>query len=50
MDIKQHIDYWLKSAAHDMEVAEALFQNQRYDWFLFIGHAPENLQKNNFQR
>lgn len=38
MDIEQHIDYWLKSAAHDMEVAETLFQNQRYDWCLFIGH------------
>lgn len=38
MDIKEHIDYWLKSAAHDMEVAETLFQNQKYDWCLFIGH------------
>ena len=26
MDIKEHIDYWLKSAAHDMEVAETLFK------------------------
>ncbi|MCF6149113.1 MAG: HEPN domain-containing protein [Candidatus Kuenenia sp.] len=38
MDINAHIDYWLKSAAHDMEVAETLFQNQKYDWCLFIGH------------
>lgn len=38
MDIKQNIDYWLKSAAHDMEVAETLFQNQKYDWCLFIAH------------
>lgn len=38
MDTNQHIDYWLKSAAHDLEVAEALFQNQKYDWCLFIGH------------
>jgi HEPN domain-containing protein len=38
MDIKQNIDYWFKSAAHDMEVAETLFQNQKYDWCLFIGH------------
>lgn len=38
MDIKQNIDYWLKSAAHDMEVSESLFKNQKYDWCLFIGH------------
>lgn len=38
MYIKEHIDYWLKSAAHDMEAAETLFQNCRYDWCLFIGH------------
>lgn len=38
MDIKQHVDYWLKSAAKDLEVADALFQSQKYDWCLFIGH------------
>jgi HEPN domain-containing protein len=38
MDIKQHIDYWLASAAHDMEAAETLFKNQKYDWCLFVGH------------
>ncbi len=38
MDIKQNIDYWLKSAAHDMEVAETLFQNNKNDWCLFICH------------
>lgn len=38
MDIKQNIDYWLKSAAHDMEVAETLFQNKKNDWCLFICH------------
>ncbi|MBI5194647.1 MAG: HEPN domain-containing protein [Nitrospirae bacterium] len=44
MDTNQHIDYWLKSAAHDLEAAGSLFQNHKYDWCLFIG------QKNNFQR
>lgn len=34
----EHIDYWLKSAAHDLESAETLFQHQRYDWCLFLGH------------
>lgn len=38
MDINRQIDYWLKSAAHDMDVAETLFQNQKYDWCLFVGH------------
>jgi len=38
MDAKLQIDYWLESAAHDMEVAETLFKNQKYDWCLFIGH------------
>lgn len=38
MDINEHINYWLKSAEHDLDVAETLFQNKRYDWSLFIGH------------
>lgn len=38
MDTKVHIEYWLKSAAHDLEVADTLFQNEKYDWCLFIGH------------
>ncbi|MBI3582322.1 MAG: HEPN domain-containing protein [Nitrospinae bacterium] len=38
MDIKQQITFWLKSAAHDLEVAETLIKNQKYDWCLFIGH------------
>ena len=38
MEQSAHIDYWLKSAAHDLESAETLFQHQRYDWCLFLGH------------
>jgi HEPN domain-containing protein len=38
LDIKQQTTYWLESAAHDLEVAETLFRNQKYDWCLFIGH------------
>ena len=33
-----HIDYWLNSANHDLDVAETLFQNEKYDWCLFIAH------------
>jgi HEPN domain-containing protein len=32
------ISYWLESANHDFDVAVTLFQNQKYDWCLFIGH------------
>lgn len=38
MQKKYYIDYWLESAAHDLDVAETLFQNKKYDWCLFIGH------------
>ncbi len=38
MKLQEHIDYWLKSAAHDLESAETLFEHGRYDWCLFLGH------------
>lgn len=38
MEVKKYIEYWLSSAAHDLDVAETLFQNKKYDWCLFIGH------------
>lgn len=38
MDKNQHIDYWLNSAAHDLDAAETLFQNKTNNWCLFIGH------------
>jgi HEPN domain-containing protein len=31
-------DYWINSASHDLEVAETLLQNGKYDWCLFIAH------------
>ena len=36
--IKNQIAYWIESSNHDLEVAETLFQNQKYDWCLFIAH------------
>ncbi|MBI5399843.1 HEPN domain-containing protein [Candidatus Saganbacteria bacterium] len=36
--IKEQIEYWLKSAHHDLETAEALFTSQHYDWCLFLAH------------
>jgi len=34
MKKEEHINYWLKSAEHDLEVAETLFQNEKFDWYL----------------
>jgi HEPN domain-containing protein len=51
MELQEHINYWLKSAAHDLETAETLFQNKRYDWSLFLGHlAIEKMLKAFFVR
>ncbi len=38
METKEHITYWLTSAARDLESAEILFGHGRFDWCLFIGH------------
>ncbi len=38
MKSKEHIEYWLRSAAHDLESAETLFEHQKYDWCLFLVH------------
>lgn len=36
--MKKYIEYWLSSAAHDLDVAETLLRNGKHDWCLFIGH------------
>lgn len=38
MDIKEHVDYWIKGAGHDFESAESLYRAGKYDWCLFICH------------
>ena len=38
MKIKEHINYWIDSAANDLTAAEQLFQSGKNDWCLFIGH------------
>ncbi len=51
MKLQEHIDYWLKSAAHDLASAETLFQNSRNDWCLFLGHLViEKIMKAFFVR
>ncbi|MFA4966908.1 MAG: HEPN domain-containing protein [Candidatus Margulisiibacteriota bacterium] len=37
-EIKAQIDYWLKSAEHDLATAESLFKSRHYDWCLFLSH------------
>lgn len=34
----EHIQYWLESAEHDLETSNTLFEVDKYDWSLFIGH------------
>ncbi|MDY6824775.1 MAG: HEPN domain-containing protein [Thermodesulfobacteriota bacterium] len=36
--MKKHVTYWLESAEHDLDVAESLYANGKYDWCLFLGH------------
>ncbi|MFP3910896.1 MAG: HEPN domain-containing protein [Desulfobacteraceae bacterium] len=36
--MKKHVRYWIDSADHDLDVAESLFDNEKYDWCLFIAH------------
>ena len=38
MDIEKQIDYWEKSAEHDLDTAKALIKKKKYDWALFLGH------------
>ena len=38
MDRQQLSTYWINSAHHDLDVAETLFNNAKYDWCLFIAH------------
>lgn len=36
--ITNQITYWIESSTHDLDVAETLLQNKKYDWCLFIAH------------
>jgi len=38
MELKDHVNYWVESACHDLQTAETLFANERYDWCLFLAH------------
>lgn len=38
MKSEEHIQFWIESAAHDLDAAESLFAAGKYDWCLFLGH------------
>lgn len=38
MTSEKQITYWLETAKHDLETAEALFEKDKFDWCLFLGH------------
>ena len=38
MDVEKQINYWEKSAEHDLETAESLIKERRFDWALFLSH------------
>ena len=38
MTKEEHVKYWRESSRHDLESAESMFESQKYDWCLFVGH------------
>lgn len=38
MEIREIVNYWMKSASHDREIMEILYKSGKYDWTLFMVH------------
>jgi HEPN domain-containing protein len=38
MDIQKHINHWFNSAESDLKAADSMFNNEHYNYCLFIGH------------
>lgn len=36
--IQENIEYWVKTAEHDCETAQSMFDSGHFDWSLYIGH------------
>lgn len=36
--IAKNIKYWMNSAEYDLEVADSLFEKEKYNYALFFGH------------
>ncbi len=45
-DIQKTVQYWTEGAVYDLDVAEAMFEKEKYPYALFMGHlALEKLLK-----
>jgi len=43
---EEHINYWIKTAEHDLDAMQGIFDAGKYDWALFVGHlALEKILK-----
>ncbi len=38
MKIEEHIQFWIDGADNDLDAAEKLFEAEKFDWCLFLGH------------
>lgn len=38
MTTEEHFNFWKESAERDLEVAQTLFESEKFDWCLFIAH------------
>lgn len=38
MTKKEYIEYWIKTAEHDFDAMQGIFDAGKYDWALFVGH------------
>ena len=38
MTKEEHKRYWLESADHDLQTAQSMFEAEKGDWCLFLGH------------
>lgn len=38
MKIEEHIQFWIESADNDLDTAQKLFEAEKFDWCLFLGH------------
>ena len=38
MTKEDHKRYWLESADHDLKTAQSMFEAEKNDWCLFVGH------------
>lgn len=38
MTKEKHIEYWIKSAEHDLDAMQGIFDAGKFDWALFVGH------------